>query len=252
VWRWLVLLAGCGRIGFAARPDGAPLTYRDAVLADHPVAYWRLDDVDATASDVIGSFPGTYSGTCMHGAQGALADDPDTATHFNGGCNMSANNAPSFAGNAAFSIELWFLSDSALQDTYPVMKETRNTAMNQPIDGYALVVQNLSGGAFLERVVAGVDGGTSAMPLPPQGFHHLVATYDGAQAAMYVDAALVSMRADNRALAATGGPLQVGGFSPPLLGPTKGTLDEIAIYDYALAATRIAVHHDIGVTGPMP
>ena len=80
MWRVLVLLAGCGRIGFAplsagSAADGAPVTYHDAVLADHPLAYWRLDDIGTTAGDVMGTYPGTYSGACMHGILGALADE---------------------------------------------------------------------------------------------------------------------------------------------------------------------------------
>jgi hypothetical protein len=256
VWRWLVLLAGCGRIGFASVTDagsGLPTdaslqTYRAAVVADHPVAYWRLDDSDTTAGDVMGSFPGAYTGTCTHGVSGALADDPDTATYFNG-CTMSATNAPSFTGSAAFTIEVWFQPD-VLAATL-VMKETRTTTTDVPIDGYALVTDATRGG-WVERVVGQSIDAVAATPLPSQAFHYLVGTYDGAVLAFYLDGAVTQMTGDNRALNTTAAPLQVGGWGAPPAGMSQGRLDEVAVYDHALAASRIALHYDLAINGPQP
>jgi hypothetical protein len=257
VWRWLVLLAGCGRIGFASvadadSADGSLLTYRSAVVADHPVAYWRLDDSGTTAGDVMGSFPGTYSGTCTHGVLGALAGDPDTATHFvGGGCTMAVNTAPSFAGTAPFTIELWYQPDLSPPDGYLVMKETRTSNGANPIDGYALVVNSGYGGAYVERVVGQNNNvGTAGVALPSQGFNHLVGTYDGAQLAFYLDGALAAMQPDSSALNATAAALDVGGFTPPPSGVVTGVLDEVAVYDYALAAARIALHYNLAINGP--
>jgi hypothetical protein len=213
------LVRGCGRIGFAplaladSTVDGAPLTYRDAVLADHPVAYWRLDDNGVTASDVMGSYPGAYSGTCMHGVRGALTADPDTATNFEHSCIMSANNAPSFAGIAAFTIELWFQPTVLPQGAYLVMKETRTSNAIAPIDGYAIV--NGTTGAYFERCVAQTCFQTSPVALPSMAVHHLVATYDGAKLAFYLDGALAATKPDSAALNTTAAAVLVSGFTPP-------------------------------------
>jgi hypothetical protein len=251
MWRWLVLLAGCGRIDFAplAVPDSPQLTYRDAVLADHPLAYWRLDDNDATSRDVTGSFPGTYDGTCMHDVPGALTGDPDPATHSDGGCTMSATGVPSFAGVAAFAIEVWYSADT-LSRTERVMKETRQGGLitGSPVDGYTVFISGV--GAYLERVVATNIIATTPTPVSAQAFHYLVGTYDGVQLAFYIDGTLVATQSDSRSAAATTVPLQVGGYGTPPVGDSIGTYDEIAIYDYALPPDRIALHHDLGVNGP--
>jgi hypothetical protein len=258
VWRWLVLLAGCGRIGFepAGVRDGAPgdgsstlLTYLDAVLADQPIAYWRLDDTDATARDVTGNFPATYDGTCMHGATGALTGDPDPATYFNGACTVTASNVPSFTGISAFTIELW-LSPGANLGNALVMKETRvgNAVSGAPIDGYTIFVDPL--GAYVERVVGQNQYVTTPTMLSSQGFHHLVGTYDGVQLAFYIDGTQVATTPDGRTANATTVPLQIGGWGMPSMGETMGTYDEVAIYDHALAPDRIALHRDLGINGP--
>src|SRR4051794_16029923 len=53
----VVLIAGCGRLHFG-EPDGGPdasrQTYREAVLADGPIGYWRLADTGLTARDEMG------------------------------------------------------------------------------------------------------------------------------------------------------------------------------------------------------
>ena len=252
VWRGLVVLAGCGRIDFDSLPiiagDGALLTYRDAVLADHPVAYWRLDDGDTTARDSAGSIPGTYNGTCMRGVAGALVGDPDTATHFDGGCTVSASSAPDFSSRAPFSIEAWYSPDVLPQESYIVIKETRTSDGTTPIDGYGLIAS--ATGAYVERIVGLGNAGTSPFVLPSLAFHHLVGTYDGSELAFYVDADLVAMEPDANALATNATLLQIGGYVSPPTGLVTGTIDEVAVYDYTLSLDRIALHHDIAVNGP--
>src|SRR5262245_45894599 len=60
------------------------LSYRSAVLAKHPVGYWRLGDRRGKiASDSSGhGLPGAYLGHVNLGERGALRSDPDTAVAF--------------------------------------------------------------------------------------------------------------------------------------------------------------------------
>lgn len=92
--QWLCAAAACGRVGFAPADlagdatstagdvtltgDGALDAYAQAVLADGPIAYWRLADVDTLARDERGTYPGSYVGTCQHGAAGIVADNAAT------------------------------------------------------------------------------------------------------------------------------------------------------------------------------
>jgi hypothetical protein len=247
----LMLLVGCGRLGFdPVRDDGrrdgnTVLTYREAVLADAPVGYWRLGDAGTVAHDESGHMDGSYIGTCAHGVGGALVGDADGATRFSGHCHVSIGDQFAFPGTAAFSIEVWVASPNP-GSTYLVMKESRNPA-NQPIDGYALVLS--TAGAYSERVVNTSFSGSPTLATSPS-FVHLVAVYDGTAQQMFVDgAAGLPAEPDTMALRSYTASLELGGLANGD-GRLTGVLDEVAIYDHALAADRIALHHELGVTGP--
>lgn len=57
---------------------------------------------------------------------------------------------------------------------------------------------------------------------------------------------------DVRALGSSTAELDLGGV--PACGFTffVGSTDELAIYDHVLTPARIAVHHDLGLSGPQP
>src|SRR3954470_6299940 len=74
-WYCNATTATCSR---TAEPIDAPpdstdalpgtVTYREAVIADAPIGYWRLGDTGAIARDEMGHFDGTYTGTgCAFG-----------------------------------------------------------------------------------------------------------------------------------------------------------------------------------------
>src|SRR5438445_615549 len=73
-------LSGCGVPSTAATPT-APPSYRASVLADHPVAYWRLSEATgAVMADASGNGnDGTYAGAVTRGQPGALASEGNTA-----------------------------------------------------------------------------------------------------------------------------------------------------------------------------
>ena len=84
--------------------------YRSQVLADEPLAYWRLGEPSGTsAADASGNGnTGTYGGSPTLGATGALAGDTDTATSFDGvNDNVSVPNNAALNLNGSFSIEFW-------------------------------------------------------------------------------------------------------------------------------------------------
>src|SRR5262245_12343045 len=58
-----------------ASPDvGGASAYRALIMADGPVAYYRLSDTGGVAIDETGAHNGTYIGTVSHGP-GAIAGD---------------------------------------------------------------------------------------------------------------------------------------------------------------------------------
>lgn len=236
----LVVVAGCGRIDF-----DAITTYRDVVLADHPAGYWRLGDTGATAKDETGHLDGTYTDGCMHGAAGALAGDRDAATLFDGTCLVTLADAFDYPGTATFSVEAWVAESQLGTFQHYFSRETRAGA--NPLDGYAL----LQGppGVKLERVNNQVQAAPMSTPLVQGVFSHVVATYDGAATDIYIDGVLAQTAADAMPISEIADTATIGGL-PGGANLLIGVLDEVAVYDHALDPARIALHHDIGVTGP--
>jgi hypothetical protein len=249
----LACLAGCGRLGFSnggdasVRTDLPPLTYRDAVIADAPLGYWRLADTGVVAHDEMGQFDGSIIGTCTT-TPGALAGDSNAALMFDGtSCMIALGDHFSFAGNAPYSIEAWYTSVAG-GDAFRHLF-TREQRNDGPLDGYALALDDNGGattGVFAERVVA--SAGTSTMRVEPAaGFSHAVAVYDGAELSLFVNGVAVSIVADIRPMSEFASPAFIGAAPDlPRNNLYHGVLDEVAIYDHALSAARITLHFELG------
>jgi hypothetical protein len=256
----LAFVASCGRFDFDrvgdadGTPDVAPAsTYRAAVIADAPLGYWRLADTGVTAHDEMGQVDGTIIGTCATTA-GALTGDSDPAMMFDGtSCMIALGDHFEFPNNASYSIEAWYTSvagGDAFRHVFT--REVRNTG---PVDGYALALDDNGGpgpGMFSERVVAST-GDVTQRVLPAAGFSHAVAVYDGTSAtlALFVNGVLIYMVADARVMPEFASPAYIGAAPDvPRNNLWHGALDEIAIYDHTLSAERIALHFELGHTGP--
>jgi hypothetical protein len=248
MWRLLLVLAGCGRIDFDAvsAPDAALVTYRDVVLSDLPAGYWRLGDSGSTARDETGRFDGSYAGACADDS-GALTGDSDGAKGFAAGCTIALGASLEFDGTAPFTVEVWWKPLAGNATSYLMMRETRTANMALPTNGYGLI--SASQGVYFERAVAMQNAVTALEPVTVSRFSHVVGVYDGASLTLYVDGVAVSTKPDARPVSPHSVGAYIGGI-PPSYGLARGTLDEIAVYDTALAADRIALHHDIGVNGP--
>lgn len=102
-----------------ALPAQAAERYRDAVLADHPIAYFRLDERSgAIAHDSSGHhFDGVIGARVSRGRPGVI---PDAASSlgFNGGDRSTKDDVVRVRGNAMFeraqqlTIEAWVVPDT--------------------------------------------------------------------------------------------------------------------------------------------
>jgi len=249
---WLVTF-GCGGNDTAGHDGATPDTpagsdattsaYRDAVLADDPIGYWRLGGATGTAHDeTVAGEDGAYVGSCAV-APGAIANDPDAATKLDGtSCNVTLPDAFDFPGNVPFTIELWVSAPPpGTSFRHLFAKETRNA--QNPIDGYSMVISP-NVGIELERVVASAIVKTPAQALPANTFVHAVTTFDGAKMSLYVDGVLVGSTADATPATSISTPALIGATSTG--GFFDGTLDEVVVYAKALDPARIAAHHTIG------
>jgi hypothetical protein len=224
--------------------------YRDEILADSPVAYWRLGESSGTtAVDQRGLRSGTYVGGPTLGVPGILSSDPDTAVLLNTSQYVTVPDAPALSPEAGaagkLTLEAW-VRLSALPSGSPASVISKGAAGAYE---YALRVQ--PSGAV--EVILWSPGGTTyqavASPsgaVAPGAWYHLAATcQNGVACQVFVNGALratitsgwgATLPADK------GAPVTIGrrGDNTQMLA---GTVDEVAIYSTPLSATQIQEHY---------
>ncbi len=232
--------------GAADAHDGGPASYPELVLADRPLGYWKLDETTGTiAHDSSGNgHDGVVDGAVSWNAPRAVSG---SAATFSGGTMTIANGgAPfDFIDRRPFTIEAW-ATPSVIDFVY-----RRIVSMERPgppRDGYNVfvVADNAPSTVAFEllsndrNVVVGtaVSTGTTV---------HVVAVYDGSSAVLYANGVLVGSKQDDAAVVHAHPGRMMWGASI-VGGPANfvGVLDELAVYDHALDAGRVASHFEAG------
>ncbi|MFO0734675.1 MAG: LamG domain-containing protein [Labilithrix sp.] len=218
--------------------------YRDAVLSDSPILYFRLGETSGTtAKDASGKgHDGAVNGTVGWRATGALAGDQDTALAFDGASTyIDVGNAISFSGRAPYTLEAWIfteLIDGSFR--HIVMKNWEPTTDVR--EDFGVYVEK-SNGLVFERIVGGATRTARSTQTDTLigRWAYVVARYDGSVLALFVDGVQVGETADTRSQPTKDVPLLLGKrYDAPSF---SGVIDEIAIYDTALPAARIAAHY---------
>ncbi|HKT02025.1 MAG TPA: LamG-like jellyroll fold domain-containing protein [Rugosimonospora sp.] len=217
----------------AATPTGTPNTYAASVLADGPVAYYRLGEPAGVGSgaDSAGGMPLSY-GSGSRGVAGAVAGDPDTAAQADGGCCIGSSQTVPRRNDLSRTVEAWVKP----ADGYPRWlagwgRSVQDEAFNVGLADSQVLVSAYADDLSFPIGRSLVDG----------IWHHVAVTVNGSVATAYVDGQLVGARQFHNELdtAATG--LRVGAAHDGS-APFYGGLDEVAVYPSALSAARIAAH----------
>ncbi|OJY17095.1 MAG: hypothetical protein BGO98_13145 [Myxococcales bacterium 68-20] len=221
--------------------DSGP-TYRDEVLADNPLAYYRLGETSGTvALDETGH---GHTGTpvaVVQGVPGALASDPNTAISIVKAAtsHVALSDRLTVQGRAAFSIEAW-LGPNALDETFRFAVCNERAA---PRHGYAIVL-HIEHGVFFERYVANDQKATPGAAIATGVYSHVVGTYDGTTLRLYVNGVLAGEEGDVRNMPAYTTPAAIGAFLQFADSVFDGAVDEVALYATALAPDRVKAHFD--------
>jgi len=200
------------------------------------LAYWRLDEGSGTtADDSSGNGrDGTYTNGVTLGSTGALAGDSDTAASFDG-----SNDSVQVADDSAlrldgsFTIEFWARQLSFVNSLPGILYKGQGTP-----HGFEIWADS-SGELWFRRHNRIVGSGSGALT---GSFRHFVVTYDGTNARWYVDGALNATAAVNLPPNNDSTDLEIGKADDY----GQNVIDEVAIYDTALSATRIAAHYTAG------
>ena len=229
--------------------------YPQAVVADAPVAYWRLGDTSGTtAADRVGTNSGTLVGGLTLGVPGALAAG-NSAMQFDGvdGTRVAVPGSASLGavnGASAITMEAWvnpqtLTLPSHVQVFYSFPGQLASYLGISDWDGSLKVIVSLA--------INGVQRVFAAGPTLTVGtWYHVVATYDGAALTLYVNGTAVGQLTGGSGTVSVGtGGVWLGGY--PATGNSysfNGLVDEAALYTHALSPTLVATHYALRTSGP--
>ena len=222
--------------------------YAQAVLADRPLGYWRLDETSGTvAKDETGQNAGTYVNAPVLAQPGVAGSHAAKLPNGSDARVAVLTGNFEFTGNAPYSIEIW-VRPAVFKD-YQWLAATEHN--NGGRRGWSLLA-DANGGIRYEAWNAG-DGGddqtrgvlVNSTPLTLGTFQHVVVAYTGSVVFGYVNGVQTTMFTTS-GLVPQGGPLLWGCRGDLAACLDDWVIDEVAIYDFPLKAERVKAHYDLG------
>jgi RHS repeat-associated protein len=226
---------GTVAVSSSITPKGAVATYASTVIGDSPTIYYRLDDTSKatesvpTAADSSGNGRDATYNAGSQGSSGALLNDNDGAETNSVVIQNGAAGLP--LGASVRSFETW-------------MKQGGDGAlMGYGASGTAsqIYLYVINGNQLTFDQGGNAQSFTAPYAIENNTWHHVVATYDGANATMYLDGQSLGSKAV--AVNTTSGSALVVGRNPWCgCFYNSGTLDEVAVYGAALSASQVQAH----------
>ncbi len=241
-----------------------PNYYVSTIIGDQPAAYFRLDEAGGpTAHDYAGGNDGEYNGALTFGVPGYSLVDTDTAVYFPGQplnyIGGIGTNTINYGGaSAEFTVEAWANGPAAQNVGTGTIVAKGHSSNGTTADEQFALIDNGGSWAFFVRDTKGNQHIATAATGPDGQWHHLVGVCDeiGGALSLYVDglpAASASASGLVGGVISTENPVTIGSESSGP-GPTyeysfEGTIDEVAIYPYALSSSQVSAHYS-AVYGP--
>jgi hypothetical protein len=217
----------------------AVITYRQAVLADQPIAYWPFDEPAGTpiTREIIGGKNAEVVGKLAFGVPGADGTGVERTTE---GGSLEVGDFFDLAGKQAYAIEFWGLPKGTSEFEDILHKRADNGS------GWIVYFRDGNDSVQIEqRYAAGSRTTFVPLPTPKASWHHIVFVYapndpTEKRARVYVDGVRTDGFSDDGDADDTAQPLRMHSFI--------GILDEVAIYHHALSAERISEHYKLGIS----
>ncbi|NET68747.1 MAG: filamentous hemagglutinin N-terminal domain-containing protein [Moorea sp. SIO1G6] len=221
-------------------------SYQEFVLADQPVAYWRLDETTSiTAVDSSGNgFNGTYRNGVTQGVPGISG----TAGEFDGNndavdVGIIAPGSELDISNKSFTVEAWVKPDELKEQSYVGIHPSNNRNDGNGDSLYFRVTSNGSVrfGDFPD------DLETRDNLIEPDTWYHIVATYDQSsdRNTIFVNGKRVRGN-DQGAFEGQNPRFLIGNWRNIGDQAFNGVIDEVAVYNEALSPERITTHFLLG------
>ena len=237
--------------------------YSDAVIADNPTGYWRLDEV-VGSDTAVNSHGDGEDGTAYAGVSfghAGASSGMGTSARFAGNGDgsyveiLDTNFALDLEVGKPFTMEYWMNPEDLKQDGNKHVVSRADTTPNAD----AFIV-NAHGGDIRFHT-DGWGGGrhrsdsAGGVVVPANGdWYHVVGTYNGSnEMSLYVNGVLANTSTNVNVGPGAGpsGNVYFGTLGPDPAGggwnwanDYKGLLDEVAIYNgVALSAAQVAAHY---------
>ena len=240
-----LVLAACGQVDFATRPDAAaarPDATTDAAAAGPdamptgPVAAYPLDDPDGPVNDGTGH---GLDAVCAGGCPARLAvGRVGAARTFTGGGEHLEVEDPRLALSTGFTVAA-FVRQPVANNVGTVLAKPHASGVGAAFE------LALAGGEtwFCTRPDASVGDEEClvAAPLAVDRWVHVAMTWDGATKRLFLDGAVAAEAAGVTTF--DSGPLVLGADAEnglPVTTPFVGDLDEVQLFDRALGPAEVA------------
>jgi hypothetical protein len=245
--------------GAGDAPATLSTRYRDAVLADQPLAYWRMGKVDGiVVPDETGGNNGLVlggTGDVATNGEGIFADD--RAIRFGGKSGHAIPSVPTaflFNGNEPYTIELWARREL---DTAGDAGSFFQHVVGY-VDGYTTPSPSTQNGYLLylrpSDPPATYAGHGSNVPdagaiqaggelVPPGVWAHYAMVFDRISMTLYIDGARKGSVAVKGPLQTRSSPFTIAKASNENNRYFQGSIDEVAVYGRDLDAVSLAKHY---------
>jgi hypothetical protein len=235
--------------GMSVAPEEFVSDYYEAVLADSPLVYYRMDGSGATEQDATPhNRDGTLIGDYVRSRPGLLTSDSDTCTDFGDGSQRvggisspgSYVSCPYDAGliTSDFTFECWTSKGTSAYTT--MMQQDNRIAIR--LGGTGAVIVEFWNGSSFATVAASAGGIITGSDYANKW--HLVTVFDSTANTVtyYVNGAQYDIDTG----VTTNPPSASTGLKFGWIDGSSGLpdLDEVAWYGTALSADRVAAHWD--------
>ena len=225
--------------GTTTHKDGVPYP-GNAILADHPLGYWRLGEKSGQiAYDYSGNGNnGSYVGPVGLGQAGitSSAGDGDSSILLNGSnTNVNMGSVPVIQNLPQVTLATWIKSSSSGQQT--IMGQEALFKLQFRSGNQLGFLASTTGGGWT------INFGGTANYL--NTWTHVAGTYNGTTATIYVNGLSVATTSMTGSLGTNSNNFILGSFAGG--EPVTGLIDEAAIFNYALSSVQISTLYNSGL-----
>jgi Concanavalin A-like lectin/glucanases superfamily len=236
--------------------------YQSTVLADHPIAYFPLNDItnldtgSGTTVDLSGN-GNNSSYSLVYPATGPSAYITNAGLFLGSAYGSSVNlgsapNAGVLNFGGPITMEAWVQSTNITQGPADILGKGYDSTINDD----ELVLRANANGAF--NYYGGTynntnNGASASGGIQTTNWTYLVSTYDGTNWNLYVNGILVGHGADSVGAINFPDPWAIGtGSADGASRYFQGNICQVALYTNALSQSQVLNHLFMGFVGVMP